>query len=357
VIAFGCSIPGAEAFSRYAQPGIERTREPDSKLLAFAEIQPMARTYNLILDDAAGLEGLEALVLVNSHTEIADPAFCQTVRTALSDETVGMIGPSGATAVRSLAWWEGDVVSAEVEQHYGEFGTGSLPAFSWTDRRPPPADVEALDGQLLVLSPWAVRNLRFDESLRYGYGTDLDFGFQVRGAGKRLEAVEMKAIHHRPLELVSDPEVWIESHVLLAEKWFGTVDPDGDGDGHRVGEGVGDGDGDGHRVGDGDGDGHRVGEGDGDREEQEAWIRRARLAEARREAARAFAFSRLLDLDAQVLELERSLDEKLHGPSWKLTAPLRMLNHLRREAAERRSGAPPAPRVWVPPSSRRRGTG
>jgi hypothetical protein len=316
VIAFGASIPGAEAFSRYAQPGIERVREPDSQLLAFAEVQPLARTYNLILDAAAALEDLEALVLVNSHTEIADPGFCATVRLALSDESVGMVGPSGATRVTSLAWWEGDVFSAAVEQRYGEFGGGSLPAFSWTERQPPTAEVEALDGQLLVLSPWAVRNLRFDESLRYSYGTDLDFSFQVRSAGRRLLAVDLKAIHHRPLELVADPEVWIEAHILLAEKWFGAVDGD-----------------------------------------EEAWTHRARLAEARREAARAFAFSRLLDLDAQVLELERSLDEKLHSPSWKLTAPLRALNHLRREAAERRSGAPPEPRVWVPPSSRRRGTG
>jgi hypothetical protein len=319
VIAFGSSIPGAEAFARYAQPGIERAREPDSSLLAFAEVQPLARTYNLILDAAAALEDLEALVLVHSHTEIADPAFCDTVRAALSDQTVGMVGPTGARGVRSLAWWEGEVVSAEVEQRYGEFGGGSLPGFSWTERQPPPAEVEALDGQLLVLSPWAVRNLRFDETLRYGYGTDLDFGFQVRAADRRLMAVELKAIHHRPLELVADPEVWIEAHVLLAQKWFAAVD------------------------------------GDGGREE-EAWKRRARLAEARREAARAFAFSRLLDLDARVLELERSLDEKLHSPSWKLTAPLRALNHRRREAAERRSGAPREPRVWVPPSSRRRGT-
>ena len=57
----------------------------------------------------------------------------------------------------------GTVVSAPVIHHYEEHGGGELPAFSWTQREPPPAEVEAVDGQLLVLSPWVVRNLRFDE--------------------------------------------------------------------------------------------------------------------------------------------------------------------------------------------------
>ena len=63
---------------------------------------------------------------------------------------------------------------------------------------------------------------------------------------------------------------------------------------------------------------------------------RARRAEAEREAARAVAFSHGLKLDARVLELERELDEKTSSLSWHLTAPLRELNRLRRDASERR---------------------
>ena len=69
--------------------------------------------------------------------------------------------------------------------------------------------------------------------------------------------------------------------------------------------------------------------------DDEGWKRRARRAEARREAARAIAMSESLKLDARVLELERELEQKTATVSWKLTAPLRALNRMRWERAER----------------------
>ena len=51
-----------------------------------------------------------------------------------------------------------------------------------------------------------------------------------------------------------------------------------------------------------------------------------------------------------MLELERALAEKTGSPSWRVTAPLRTLNRIRREAADRRgtNGAGPdaGPRRW-----------
>ena len=76
---------------------------------------------------------------------------------------------------------------ASFVNRYEEHGGGDLPAFSWAwDEAPPYAhigEVETLDGFLLVLSPWAVRTLRFDESLGEFHGYDLDFCLQVREAG------------------------------------------------------------------------------------------------------------------------------------------------------------------------------
>ena len=70
---------------------------------------------------------------------------------------------------------------------YEEHGGGDLPSFSWTwDDAPPYArtgEVETLDGFVLALSPWAVRSIRFDESLGRFHGYDLDFCLQVREAG------------------------------------------------------------------------------------------------------------------------------------------------------------------------------
>jgi Glycosyltransferase like family len=298
LIAFGAAIRGAEAYTRYAQPGVRFASEPDSKVFAYASIEPIARTYNLILDAAAASEDLEALVLVHPHTEIIDESFGAKIRRALADPDVGAVSSAGATGVRSIAWWEGSVVSGPVRHVYEEHGGGEVPALSWTQRQPPPAEVEALDGQLLVLSPWAVRNLRFDETLLLGHGFDLDFSLQIRRAGRKLMVADLRLAHHRSLELISDVEVWVEAHIRVAQKWGDALH--------------------------------------GPVEDEAAWKRRARRAEAQRESARTVAFSELMKLDARVLELEHALEEKTGSASWKATAPLRALNRLRREASARR---------------------
>lgn len=298
MIAFGSSIQGAEAYRRYAQPGVERAAEPDSEIYALAAVEPVGRTYNLILEQAAPREDLEALVLVHPHTEIADAQLCAKVRAALADPEVAVLGCAGATGVRGLGWWDGEVVAAPVIQRYGEHGGGELPGFAWAARRAePPAEVEVVDGQLLVLSPWAVRHLRFDESLRFSYGFDVDICLQARAAGRRVVVADLPVVFHRSLELVRDLDVWAQAHIELAEKWDRALHGETDG--------------------------------------EAGWKWRARYAEADREAARAIAFSRSLEVDARVLELERALQEKTSSLSWKLTAPLRAANRWRRATAAR----------------------
>ena len=73
------------------------------------------------------------------------------------------------------------------------------------------------------LSPWAVRNIRFDESLGQLHGYDFDFCLQVREAGRKVVTADFKVIHHHSLELVSNPETWIEAHMRVAEKWDGRM--------------------------------------------------------------------------------------------------------------------------------------
>jgi hypothetical protein len=307
VIAFGSSISGGEAYRRYAQPGIRLAAEPDSVTYAYAAVEPVGRTYNLILDAAAQRDDLEALVLVHPHTEILDPEFCAKVRAALTPEDVGMVGWAGAAGVRGIAWWEGEVTAAPAIHRYEEHGGGDIPSLSWAWPGTPPAEVDCLDGQLLVLSPWAVRTLRFDEALLLGHGFDVDFSLQVRAAGRRLMVADLRVAHHRSLELIADLDVWVQAHTQIAEKWSGTLDA-------------------------------------GDLDEA-GWKHRARRAEARREAARAYAVSQVLILDARVLELERALVEKTGSPSWRVTSPLRALNRIRREAADRRRSNGAGPEV------------
>ena len=84
-------------------------------------------------------------------------------------------------------------------------------------------EVDTVDGFLLVLSPWAVRNVRFDESLVLGHGFDLDYCLQVRAAGRKVVTADLRVVHHHSLELVSDLDLWVEAHMRVAEKWDGRM--------------------------------------------------------------------------------------------------------------------------------------
>ena len=101
-------------------------------------------------------------MLVHQDAEIIDADLAATIRATLADPDVGLVGCVGAIGVRSIAWWEGSVTLASFVNRYEEHGGGDLHSFSWDwDEAPPYAhvgEVETLDGFVLVLSPWAVRN-------------------------------------------------------------------------------------------------------------------------------------------------------------------------------------------------------
>jgi hypothetical protein len=298
MIAFACPVMDTESYRRYAEPGIRLAAEPDSELYALAATGGLARSYNLLLEQATGHEELEALVLVHPHAEITDPLFCRKVREALEVPGVGVVGAIGATGVRNIAWWEGEVCAGQVQHRYTEYGGGEFDAFSWTQPRRAPAEVDCVDGLLLVLSPAVARNIRFDESLPLGHGVDFDFCVQVREAGYKVLVANFRLTQHRALEMLEDDRLWVEAHIRLGEKWDGRM------------PGV---------------------------PEELDWKTRARRAEAERESARAFAHANLLGADARVLAAERALEEVTSTASWRATGPLRWLNNLR---AERRSRAP-----------------
>ena len=210
MIVFASAMTDPEAYRRYARPGISMAAERDSKIHAFAAVGSVCRSYNLLLERAALEPGLEALVLVQQDVEILDPNFCGKVRRALDDPEVAVVGPIGATGVRSIAWWDGQISSAAPVQRYQRFGSGEIPAFSWKPHDPAPAEVDVVDGRLMVLSPWAVETLRFDESLSLGYGYELDLCLKARAAGRRVMTADLHvcvpdpiaqgAHRHRPLD-------------------------------------------------------------------------------------------------------------------------------------------------------------
>lgn len=295
MIAFGCSVTKPDVYRAVAEPGIRRAAEPSSEILALPAVGSIFAGYNAILDRAAAIDDLEALVLVHQDTELVDRDFCAKTRAALADLDVGVAGCVGAVGVRSIAWWEGSVSLASFSHRHGTHGGGDLPGFSWDwDEAPPYArlgEVDTVDGFLLVLSPWTVRNVRFDESLGQLHGYDFDYCLQVREQGRRVVTMDVSAIHHHSLELVSEPESWIAAHIRVAEKW----------DGRMPGVGWAPGD----------------------------WEARARRAAAERDAELAASYSDALLADARIRQLERGVVEARTSISWRITAPLRALGRLR----------------------------
>ena len=230
MIAFGCSITDPEMYERCAGRGIELVREPDSPVFAHAATGSLPRNYNILLDQARELgDELEALVLLHQDSEIADPRFCATLREAISDPMVGVVGCVGSIGARSIAWWEGSVTWASFTHRYpeSEFGGGEFPAFAWGFGDMPAwaqtGNVDNLDGFLLGLTPWAIQNLRFDESLGKNHGYDADLCLQAREAGRKVVTADIKVVHHHSLELIGDPDAWTEAHIRVAEKWDGRV--------------------------------------------------------------------------------------------------------------------------------------
>ena len=304
MIIFASAITDPDAYRRYAEPGIRLAAESDSEVIANAPAGSLFRSYNLILDLVADREGLEALVLVHQDAELVDPEFCRKLRGALSDPDVGVVGCVGAIGVRNIAWWEGSVTWGSFIHRYQEMGGGDLPAFSWSvDGMPPFArtgEVDTVDGFVLGLSPWAVRNVRFDESLGALHGYDFDLCLQVRENGRKVLTADLKAIHHHSLDLVGDPEGWKQAHIKIAEKWDGRMP--------HVGYEPGD------------------------------WKERARRAEAEAALAVAQAVTNRLKGDARAAELERELEVMKTSVSWRMTEALRRGNHMLRKLRAGRNG-------------------
>lgn len=185
MLAYGVCVGSEEKYQTCARPGLRAFAAPDAPVAECRDADSIFSAYNQVLDAFADKSELEGLVLLHEDVEIRDPAFEAKVREALADETVAVVGVIGARSVTSLAWWEGEGRGRCAETR------GTVDFGAWED------DVDVVDGLLLVLSPWAVRTLRFDEDAFCGFhGYDADICFQARAAGRRVRVVDVDLFHH-----------------------------------------------------------------------------------------------------------------------------------------------------------------
>jgi GT2 family glycosyltransferase len=207
VIGFAACVAHAGVFATRAVPGLRRVAEPDFRFAELSTATSILEAYNEALEHFAAVDELEALVLLHEDTELLDPAFCALVRDALRDPEVAVVGAVGARHVRSLAWWEGEM-AGRVAETRGLIDHGFA--------RP---EVDAVDGLLLVLSPWAVRNLRFDAETFTGFHAyDVDLCFQARAAGRRVVVADLPLAHHTKGGF-GDRAAWDAADAAFRAKW------------------------------------------------------------------------------------------------------------------------------------------
>jgi GT2 family glycosyltransferase len=207
VIAFAACVADQEKLSRFAAPGLQRAMEPGAVFAELSTDTSIHEAYNEALEHFAGYEDLEALVLLHEDAELLDHDFCARVRTVLADPDVAIAGAVGARGVTGLDWWNGELTGRALE-------TRGIVQGDEINR-----EVDAVDGLLLVLSPWAVRELRCDVATFTGFHAyDVDLCFQARRAGRRVVTAPLNVFHHTKGGF-GDAAAWKRANEAFHSKW------------------------------------------------------------------------------------------------------------------------------------------
>lgn len=217
MIAYAACIGDPEKFRSICLPGLQRVTGPDDLVIEAEHPQSIFAAYNEVLDAVRERDDLEALVLLHEDTEVTDPEFVELLRERLAEPDVAVVGAVGARGIGGLSWWEAERYG-RVEETRGllDFGGGTH-------------DVDTVDGLVMGLSPWAVRNLRFDETTYRGFDAyDADFCAQVRAAGKRVVVAELPVVHRHTRvgseRATSDGGSFSRNDATFRRKWLTGID-------------------------------------------------------------------------------------------------------------------------------------
>ena len=164
MFVFGVHIASQEMFDRHCLPAIAAFGGRDATLITTSDL-PVVKAYNDIIEAAAAMDDVEAIVLLREHTEITDPLFMVKVTRALAeDPALDILGPAGEN------------------------------------------DPDSPDGTCLVLRPSVPARIRFDSD-RFGdsadaTGFDIDLVRRAAEQGLRVGTVPISVRTH---EAVSAP--------------------------------------------------------------------------------------------------------------------------------------------------------
>ena len=213
MIAYAACVGDPEKFRTICLPGLRRVAQPEDLLIEADHERSIFAAYNEVLDAVRDRDDLEALVLLHEDTEVTDPRFAELLVGQLADPEIAIVGAVGARGIGGLSWWEAECFGRVAETRgLIDFGGGTH-------------SVDTVDGLVMGLSPWAVRNLRFDDDAYEGFDAyDADFCAQARAAGKRVVVTELPVVHRHTrvgsARAAADGGSFERNEKVFREKWL-----------------------------------------------------------------------------------------------------------------------------------------
>lgn len=206
MIAYGVCVRSPKLYEQICLPSIVVHGGESATLLTVTDTA-LTAGYNEILDAAAGLTDLEALVLLADDISLEDPDLTGKILQAMSTGTdvAGVIGATGGT---TLDWWtwtrrHGGLHTPTGEVRHDRGKTG----------------VEIVDGSCLILSPRAASALRFDvENYPDGIGADVDLCFQAQEHRMQIAVLDIEIRRHGEGACSRGPEYFAAAARFQA-KW------------------------------------------------------------------------------------------------------------------------------------------
>lgn len=202
MIGYGTCVGSWDKLHRNVVP-----RVAGRPLLGLSGQTQLTVAYNTILDAYRGRD-LDAVVLLHDDLEITDPRAEDKFLESLEDD-VAIVGVCGGRGDKTLAWWTSETVGHQATD------SGML------DFGPRTGDVAFIEGSIMVFSPWAVENLRFDERYPGFLGYD-DVCLSAIAAGKRVVVADVDTHHHSTIGFKSPAiaAAWDVAEEIFREKWW-----------------------------------------------------------------------------------------------------------------------------------------
>lgn len=200
-LIFGCCIGSYDKYLRYVDPFVR-----GSTRYELQDQTNIASAYNKCIERS---DRYDALVLLHDDLMITDAFFAEKVEKAFADPDVVLLGVAGAHGIRGLDWWSYAPIGHQwLNDQLLDFGERE-------------GEVDGIEGSIMVLSPWVIENLRFDESFGGFYGYDCDLPQQVVRAGKKVRVVDIDTVHHSQFGFKSPAleQQFHETNLQFRRKW------------------------------------------------------------------------------------------------------------------------------------------